>query len=593
MVDTPWGPSESLRDRRLPPGPGRSPQEVARNQRERLFGAMVASVARRGYAATRLSDLTDLSGVSSKSFYELFPDKDACFLATIEALLATVPTDAGAVGFAVWVAAQPAAAKLCLIEAHAGDPAVRERLEAATEAFEARMRRTFRGAAFPPEATTAYMGALLEIARLRLRQSSEIELPNLFATLDGFLAESYSPPPEPLRLTSRGRPRGEEALDASDHAERILQALTLVVAERGYVRTTIDQVIKRAGISASMFYNHFPGKDEALLAAIDSAGARLVAAVLPAFRRSGEWPRALRVGLGALFNQLGARPALAQLLMVEVYAAGPPALQRREEALRPLELLWAGARRHSSDTPPVFFEALPGALYHLSYKRLRERDATALPALAPICSYLALAPFLGANAACEVANAEPRPMGARAPDPEATRATAMLPIRARGTMSIGTELRTLADIAEQLQLPEAVVRQHMGTLERASMVERTEKDGQTLYRSNMGELRAEEWDRFSLAEREDIMTRIRALIDIDLDLSMQSGIFQNRREVVLVRSPLIVDEQGWRELSALHTETLNAAFEVQARAAKRMKESGERGIDVRNIQGMFEMPPEE
>jgi AcrR family transcriptional regulator len=88
MVDTPWGPSELLRDRRLRPGPGTPPEDVARNQRGRLFGAMVASVAQRGYAATRLSDLAELSGVSLNSFYGLFADKEACFAAASEEILA-------------------------------------------------------------------------------------------------------------------------------------------------------------------------------------------------------------------------------------------------------------------------------------------------------------------------------------------------------------------------------------------------------------------------------------------------------------------------------------------------------------------------
>ena len=49
---------------------------------------MVASVADRGYAATRVTDLIELSGVSRKTFYALFHDKAACFEAAIEATFA-------------------------------------------------------------------------------------------------------------------------------------------------------------------------------------------------------------------------------------------------------------------------------------------------------------------------------------------------------------------------------------------------------------------------------------------------------------------------------------------------------------------------
>src|SRR6476620_3098833 len=79
MVLTPWGESGDLRQRRLRPGPGVPRDAVLANQRERLFGAMVASVAERGYSATTLGDLIEISGVSSRTFYDLFPDKQACF----------------------------------------------------------------------------------------------------------------------------------------------------------------------------------------------------------------------------------------------------------------------------------------------------------------------------------------------------------------------------------------------------------------------------------------------------------------------------------------------------------------------------------
>ena len=57
----------------LRPGPGTPPADVARNQRERLFGAMVACVAERGYAATRVTDLVAMSGVSQAQLLLALP----------------------------------------------------------------------------------------------------------------------------------------------------------------------------------------------------------------------------------------------------------------------------------------------------------------------------------------------------------------------------------------------------------------------------------------------------------------------------------------------------------------------------------------
>jgi AcrR family transcriptional regulator len=81
--------------RGLPRGRGRLPRdEVAKAHRDRLLRAMTAAVAELGYANVRIADVVDRARVSRQSFYEQFPDKEACFLAAhergIELILARV-----------------------------------------------------------------------------------------------------------------------------------------------------------------------------------------------------------------------------------------------------------------------------------------------------------------------------------------------------------------------------------------------------------------------------------------------------------------------------------------------------------------------
>jgi AcrR family transcriptional regulator len=446
MVATPWGQSESLRDRRLRPGPGVPREDVVANQRERLFGALVASLAQRGYEATTVADLVEISGVSSRTFYDLFPDKRACTLAALEAIIEAAiayaaqivgegagdPAPGGVVlpagptevavdweerarqgfdSFAQMVAAQPAAARLGLIEAYAAGPEVLVPLENAVAGFEWLTRKMLEQsperAAMPPEMIMAHVGAQQEIARTRLRLGTEAELPGLMDDLWELML-SYRPPPQPLRLAGRPPRPQPESIDAHDHAERALRAFTAVVAEKGYAATTIDAVLKRASMSATTFYAHFHGKEDAMLAAIDSAVAQTLAAILPAFRRAPDWPEGIRAGFGAMFNFLASRPALARLIGVEVYAAGPAAVERRMESSKPLEMLAAEGRKRSPQTPAIAAEAIAGGVYTLAYRRIRDSGPQALPALAPICTYIALAPFIGADEACRVANGDGR-----------------------------------------------------------------------------------------------------------------------------------------------------------------------------------------
>src|SRR6476469_2552594 len=73
---------------RLPAGAHGIPAEVvARNQRERLVAAVAEACAERGYAETSVSDLARRAGVSTATFYKLFPGKRECALEAHRELL--------------------------------------------------------------------------------------------------------------------------------------------------------------------------------------------------------------------------------------------------------------------------------------------------------------------------------------------------------------------------------------------------------------------------------------------------------------------------------------------------------------------------
>jgi AcrR family transcriptional regulator len=59
-------------------------EELRASQRGRLICAIADAVAARGYAATTVADVIELAGVSRKTFYTHFDDKEACFLASYD-----------------------------------------------------------------------------------------------------------------------------------------------------------------------------------------------------------------------------------------------------------------------------------------------------------------------------------------------------------------------------------------------------------------------------------------------------------------------------------------------------------------------------
>jgi AcrR family transcriptional regulator len=69
----------------LPRRPRASARAALRaSQRGRLLCAIADAVAEQGYAATSVADVIALAGVSRKTFYAHFGDKEACFLASYD-----------------------------------------------------------------------------------------------------------------------------------------------------------------------------------------------------------------------------------------------------------------------------------------------------------------------------------------------------------------------------------------------------------------------------------------------------------------------------------------------------------------------------
>lgn len=604
-IETPWGSSARLRERRLRPGPGASPEDVARNQRARLFAAMVASVAERGYAGTRLSDLVELSGVARKSFYALFADKEQCFVEAVKIIVAAVietttrPTGSwdeqvrtAASTFAELVVAQPAAARMCLSETYVVGPAALAPVEEAIARFEAHALTVARAAGMEgddlPAMIAGHVGGLMEIARGRLRLGRESELPRLVADFAD-LALSYRPPERPLRPTRRPPAFGPapETVEPHGHVERVMRAFASVVAERGYGATTIELVLKRASMSPTTFYANFAGKEDVLFATIESAGLQLLAAILPTFHRNPEWTHGVRAAYGDFFGFLAARPSLARLLLVEVYGAGPDALERRAEALRPLGVLLAEGRARGERLPPVAMEVIAGAVFNLAYRQIHDLGSASLPALAPLCTYLTLAPLIGAEEAATVAGGDGRARETSTAVEERLRLS-------RVGLLLSGHKATAEMIARDLDVPAETVRNLVDDLEQAGLVVAIEEaDGdstEVFYHSNTDFIDDDHWELMSLPERQAISRQVVNLTEAEIDQAIEVGTFDARVDRHLSRTPLVVDEQGWRDLMAIHYRAYYAAIEVQAESAERLQRSGRRGIPGSSVQALFEVP---
>jgi AcrR family transcriptional regulator len=185
----------------------------------------------------------------------------------------------------------------------------------------------------------------------------------------------------------RRLPRGTHGLDpslvAASQRTRLLEAVGRAVAEKGYAATTIDDIVRGAGVSKKTFYEHFQDKLGAFLAAYEAASDELYEHVCAA--QDGAWDGAptaadatdawlerTHAGIRAYLRWLAAEPALARVFLIEVAAAGPDALARRERLRDRYAARMRELQDSDADVPDELFHAVVAAADDLVVRRLRE-----------------------------------------------------------------------------------------------------------------------------------------------------------------------------------------------------------------------------
>jgi AcrR family transcriptional regulator len=205
------------------------------------------------------------------------------------------------------------------------------------------------------------------------------------------------------RLASKPSPgRGEDAAgDAlpAPQRERILDAAERLIAERGCAGTSIEALVKEAGVSSVTFYEFFECKEECFVAAFDRAvglGAQELARIAGAEELS--WPEQIATGIRVVLELIGAESERARLCLVEAQTGGAELSVHFEAALDRVAAKLREGRALATappDLPATHEEATAGALAWLLRERLETGDIEGLEALYPQLVDIALAPYLG------------------------------------------------------------------------------------------------------------------------------------------------------------------------------------------------------
>jgi AcrR family transcriptional regulator len=190
---------------------------------------------------------------------------------------------------------------------------------------------------------------------------------------------------------------------AQNQRARILAAVADVTSAASYAEMSVEDIIVTAGVSRRTFYEHFNNKDDAFLAAYDEAAADLADHVLSAIETEDDFAARAGAGLQAFLDFLAARPALSRMCIVEVLAAGPEAIVRRNRVMRAFAaLIEENASRLLDETAPsLTAETIVGGIYEVVYTRVLRGKIRELPELLPDLVYSALLPYIGPEAAAD------------------------------------------------------------------------------------------------------------------------------------------------------------------------------------------------
>jgi AcrR family transcriptional regulator len=194
---------------------------VQTNQRERMLDAVADVVSFQGYAAMSVEDIVSAAGVSRRTFYDHFTDKEDAFLQAFDQVAGELLRRVNAAydasdsfgeavvaclrEFLEFAADEPRFADLCIVEVMAAGPAAIERRTAVLNELTQLLER---GARTVPDRITApgltaetVIGGIYEVVFSRVLQGQAGELPALLRDL------AYS-----MMLPYLGHERAEQEL---------------------------------------------------------------------------------------------------------------------------------------------------------------------------------------------------------------------------------------------------------------------------------------------------------------------------------------------------------------------------------------------
>lgn len=412
-----------------------SREDVARNQRARMYGGMIEAIHERGYPQTTVAHVIALAGVSRRAFYEQFANKEACFLATYDIVVAR----ARKLALDAWsrergwanrlhgackallddVASSPKGPRLVLVDSLGVGPKARERMSLAAATFERVVATAFQadpeGDELSPLTVRAIVAGVRHVAFTRMYEHREKELYTLTDELLDWI-ESYRSPVA-KRLNASGlvgpgavEPQAAIFLASDDKRARALGALVHLTLDERYSELSDPQIAQFAGISTEAFHKLFATKEACFLAVLDEFVAEAMESVKRAIASASSWPEAVHLAVGALIEYFAAHEALSRMAFIDIFDVGPGMIGRMTRSIEDFTKLLDDLGPEARRGPLVAREAVTGAIWGIVSSYTANDRVRQLPRLVDQLTFIVLAPYIGPRPAMETIEAARKPL---------------------------------------------------------------------------------------------------------------------------------------------------------------------------------------
>lgn len=204
------------------------------------------------------------------------------------------------------------------------------------------------------------------------------------------------------------------------------------IGEQGYAATVVADVIARAVASRKTFYEHFEDKQACFFVMSDEVCAEWIVRIEETEDGQQDEREAIQTLVNELFALALESPAALRVIAVELTAAGPAGIERRERALDQLAQPLRDSLGADSPEVDLLARSVLGAILRIMYSRTRRGARVRRPRRG---DFLALAPEVTSWACSYLAR-----RGAKLPPSSTDETSVAVPVggRAPGTLSLGS-----------------------------------------------------------------------------------------------------------------------------------------------------------